>query len=111
MELVDELLNRLAGALRPEATEHERRQAAEACRILRETLFPGAPAPVVGVPPVAAAATPATGDAAPPVAAAAGDADLVGQMLDRLVAKYGHLVPETHRPPALSIPFIALPPR
>ena len=96
-EVHEQLLDQVRAAFDPGASAATRHTGVQACRMILAVLDPGASTAGTGAPMPPPAS-------APPV-------DPLGAVLDGIIARYGHLLPnDPTRPPSMPIPIIAIPP-
>lgn len=97
-DVTDQLLDQVRAAFEPGAPLATKQTAAQACRMMLAVLDPGgAPSSAPSSPSSAAA-----GASAP---------DPLGALLDGIIGRYKHLIPDDPtRPATMPIPIIAIPP-
>jgi hypothetical protein len=91
----EQLLDQVRAAFEPGASTATKQTAAQACRMLLAVLDPTTAASSPSSPPAAGASAP----------------DPLGAVLDSIIGRYRHLIPDDpSRPPPMRIPIIAIPP-
>ena len=96
-EVHEQLIDQVRAAFEPGANAATKQAAAQACRMMLSVLDPGGAAP--SSPP---SSPPAAGASAP---------DPLGAVLDGIIGRYKHLLPDDpSRPQSMPIPIIAIPP-
>jgi len=95
-EVHEQLIDQVRAAFEPGANTATKQTAAQACRMMLSVLDPGGAA---SSPP---SSPPAAGASAP---------DPLGAVLDSIIGRYKHLLPDDPtRPTTMPIPIIAIPP-
>jgi hypothetical protein len=95
-EVHEQLIDQVRAAFEPGASTATKQAAAQACRMMLSVLDPGAPAAS------SPSSAPAAGASAP---------DPLGAVLDGIIGRYKHLLPDDPtRPTTMPIPIIAIPP-
>ncbi len=98
-EVHEQLIDQVRAAFEPGATAPTKQAAAQACRMMLSVLDPGAATNSASSPP-----PPANSATSPPP-------DPLGAVLDGIIGRYKHLLPDDPtRPPPMPIPIIAIPP-